>query len=602
MDSQVTSPSGSLKFSNSTPTSSFHRDKPSIDSTSSSSSGVSDATSSIGTFSSRSSGLSVDKSWFSSAPVSENSLFGNRDPSKIRYSRIYRKLKRSPKVLYDLFLAQELNSGMYSCILYIIDVIEIVILTPEIFMHKEVVSSSQTSESFEGRPKNAIWCAKFSLDGKYLATGGQDHCIKIWKVLSSPAERILCVEEWSKRMINNVSELNYKQKDQLSFAPIFQNTPFKIFKGHTSDVLSLTFSKNNFLLSSSMDKTVKLWNIERNECLNTFQHNDFVTSIAFHPTDDRFFISGSLDMNLRLWSILDRNIAYSAKIPSLITAVCFTPDGSSVIAGGFDSMCYIFDTVGLKQENKFQVGHVNGERANKTKITGLEVIQEQKDGKHVFYLLVSTNDSRIRYYSIKDKKLTMKFKGHENVSNQISASVSTSGEFIMSGSEDEWTYIWRINHEHDHKLIDKLKRAISSEKHYESFHSHQSVVTASIFAPERTRHLLLLSGDPVYEGYIEEGQKITSLTGLEGEIIITTDQTGLICVFRQDCSRNYRKTKQKTSEASSPNTPVSERGRERSLSSTNSYDGHKLLLHMHMSHLGCQPQSRSSSRGTIRGK
>lgn len=68
------------------------------------------------------------------------------------------------------------------------------------------------------------------------------------------------------------------------------------------DVLP-SLEQNNFLLSSSMDKTVRLWHVSRNECLCAFQHLDFVTSIAFHPKDDRFFLSGSLDCKLRLWNV-----------------------------------------------------------------------------------------------------------------------------------------------------------------------------------------------------------------------------------------------------------------------------------------------------------
>ena len=41
--------------------------------------------------------------------------------------------------------------------------------------------------------------------------------------------------------------------------------------------------QNYFILSSSMDKTVRLWHISRRECLCCFQHIDFVTAIAFHP-------------------------------------------------------------------------------------------------------------------------------------------------------------------------------------------------------------------------------------------------------------------------------------------------------------------------------
>lgn len=56
----------------------------------------------------------------------------------------------------------------------------------------------------------------------------------------------------------------------------------------TGFISPLTFSifvsiQNFFLLSSSMDKTVRLWHISRRECLCCFQHIDFVTAIAFHP-------------------------------------------------------------------------------------------------------------------------------------------------------------------------------------------------------------------------------------------------------------------------------------------------------------------------------
>lgn len=35
---------------------------------------------------------------------------------------------------------------------------------------------------------NAIWCIKFRGDGLYLATGGMDGILRIWKVCESPSE------------------------------------------------------------------------------------------------------------------------------------------------------------------------------------------------------------------------------------------------------------------------------------------------------------------------------------------------------------------------------------------------------------------------------
>lgn len=92
---------------------------------------------------------------------------------------------------------------------------------------------------------------------------------------------------------------------------LFVSKPFAEFYGHTADILDLSWSLTNnyFLLSSSMDKTVRLWHISRQECLACFLHEDFVTAIAFHPRNDKFFLSGSLDSKLRLWNIPEKKVA-----------------------------------------------------------------------------------------------------------------------------------------------------------------------------------------------------------------------------------------------------------------------------------------------------
>ncbi len=76
--------------------------------------------------------------------------------------------------------------------------------------------------------------------------------------------------------------------------PLFAK-PFCVLKGHQAPVLDVAWSKSLFLLSSSMDKTVRLWHLSRSECLCFFRHVDFVSAIAFHPRDDRYFVSASLD-------------------------------------------------------------------------------------------------------------------------------------------------------------------------------------------------------------------------------------------------------------------------------------------------------------------
>ncbi|ETN68223.1 WD domain, G-beta repeat protein [Necator americanus] len=116
----------------------------------------------------------------------------------------------------------------------------------------------------------AVWCVRFSVCGRLMATAGQDNIIRVWAALSHLRYFIQIRERYQQRT-SNVSASSSQE-----FQSSFHN-------GHTADILDLSWSKNYFILSCGMDRTVKLWHLSRNECLCCFQHVDFVTSVAFLP-------------------------------------------------------------------------------------------------------------------------------------------------------------------------------------------------------------------------------------------------------------------------------------------------------------------------------
>lgn len=100
----------------------------------------------------------------------------------------------------------------------------------------------------------AIWATAFSNDGRYLAAGGQDKQIRVWAVLSTPEDRHQHERDEEVGVEGDHHRLN---------APVFRQKKIQTFEGHSGPILDLCWSKNNFLLSTSMDKTVKLWHISR---------------------------------------------------------------------------------------------------------------------------------------------------------------------------------------------------------------------------------------------------------------------------------------------------------------------------------------------------
>jgi WD repeat-containing protein 44 len=404
----------------------------------------------------------------------------------------------------------------------------------------------------------AVWATEFSKDGKYLAAAGQDNMVRVWSVISTAEERKAHEQD---------EDASNGQGERLS-APVFRSKPIREFEGHTGTVLDLSWSKNNFLLSSSMDKTVRLWHISRQECLCTFKHKDFVTSIAFHPKDDRFFLAGSLDSVLRLWSIPDKSVAFWNQLPDLITAVAFTPDGKTAMAGVLSGLCLFYETEGLKYHTQIHVRSSRGKNAKGSKITGIRTISFPDDPEGEVKVLITSNDSRVRLYSLRDKSLEMKFRGHENTCSQIKASFSDDARYIICGSEDRKAYIWSSG---PVESENKDKRPV------EHFDAHSDMVTAAVMAPTKTRQLLAASGDPIYdlcnpppvtllsmaesraESTASQDKRNSDPIGEapkkpeespaylarcmhnDGNIIITADHSGVIKVFRQDCAYQKRR-------------------------------------------------------------
>ena len=61
-------------------------------------------------------------------------------------------------------------------------------------------------------------------------------------------------------------------------------------------------------------------------------------------------------------------------------------------------------------------------------------------------ILITSNDSRIRLYDLRDLSMVCKYKGYTNLASQIKACFSPDGRYVTSGSENQCVYLWSTNH------------------------------------------------------------------------------------------------------------------------------------------------------------
>ncbi|PIN21412.1 WD40 repeat-containing protein [Handroanthus impetiginosus] len=335
--------------------------------------------------------------------------------------------------------------------------------------------------------EGSILTMKFSLDGQYLASAGEDKVVRVWQVIEEERADVIGTLDADPSCVyfsvNHQSKLGplKVEKDEInksknlrrtedSACVIFPQKVFKIlekplhvFEGHTGDILDLSWSKNNCLLSSSVDKTVRLWRVGVDRCLKVFPHSDYVTCIQFNPVNDDYFISGSIDGKVRIWAIEGHQVVDWTEMRDIITAVAYRPDGQGGIIGSITGTVRSFNL----SESLFQLGTqmcVSSKKSSSSRrITGFQFLPQDSTK-----ILVTCADSRIKI--IDGMNVIGKYMGPKNAGNQISASFTSDGNHIISSSDDSNIYIWNYSDQGDSSLS-QPKRIRS----FECFSSDASV-------------------------------------------------------------------------------------------------------------------------------
>uniref|UniRef100_A0A8C9FAE2 Gem nuclear organelle associated protein 5 n=1 Tax=Pavo cristatus TaxID=9049 RepID=A0A8C9FAE2_PAVCR len=125
------------------------------------------------------------------------------------------------------------------------------------------------------------------------------------------------------------------------------------------NLCSLKHQDKELLLSISMDRDVKCWDLSSLDCSWTMPSlGGFVYSLAFSPVDPGCLAIGVGDSMIRVWNTLSVNNIYDVKtywqsIKSKVTALAWHPTKEGCLAFGTDDgKVGIFDTLSSSAKNK----------------------------------------------------------------------------------------------------------------------------------------------------------------------------------------------------------------------------------------------------------
>lgn len=122
--------------------------------------------------------------------------------------------------------------------------------------------------------------------------------------------------------------------------------PFKSLTGHNHFVSGLSLSQDSkFLVSSSWDKTLRLWDLSTFKKRSIFVgHSKDVISAVF-SSDDRSILSASMDKTLRVWNIKGENKHVCSEFGGWVSSITQIKQEKEqfLAVGSWDNQVKIYD-------------------------------------------------------------------------------------------------------------------------------------------------------------------------------------------------------------------------------------------------------------------
>lgn len=202
----------------------------------------------------------------------------------------------------------------------------------------------------------------------------------------------------------------------------------RTLEGHTSAVHTIIFSSDGqALASSSHDGTIKLWDLNTGKLIRTFTgHEGHVHSIVFTP-DERTLISGSGDGTIKVWDAeTGKQIRTLYARSGHVNSVALSPDGRVIASGS--------------REGPVELWDLN---------TGKQIRSLPADSSYVNFVAITPDGQRLVSSSLDGPIELWNLETGEQIrtlanSSATSLAISPDSQILASNSADQKIKLWNL--------------------------------------------------------------------------------------------------------------------------------------------------------------
>ncbi|RXH99600.1 hypothetical protein DVH24_021402 [Malus domestica] len=129
----------------------------------------------------------------------------------------------------------------------------------------------------------------------------------------------------------------------------------KQLHGHSKDVTDFDFSSNNqYIASSSMDKTVRVWEISKGLCIRVIYGVSPQLCIRFHPVNNNFLSVGNADKEVTVFNFSTGRVIHKIFFDSEVTSMDYAHTGQLIFCGDAAECCLALIVTEVAQGENLQ--------------------------------------------------------------------------------------------------------------------------------------------------------------------------------------------------------------------------------------------------------